>query len=104
MFLADIMLKIQNYRSVVIFCCSHSFCFFSQCLKSEGLIVTDVIALLDRNQGGRANLEKNGITVHRFALNRPTQPNQLLFCNGSLTVIMSIPYNPHAQDILCHIY
>ena len=98
MFLADIMLKIKNYRSVVI------FCFFLQCLKSEGLIVTDVIALLDRNQGGRANLEKNGITLRRFALHRPAQPNQLLFCNGCLTVIMSIPYNPHAQDILCHIY
>lgn len=34
-------------------------------LSKEGLKVSDVICLLDRDQGGRANLEKNGIKLHR---------------------------------------
>ncbi|KAF6035784.1 UMPS [Bugula neritina] len=34
------------------------------CLKSEGLVVTDVITILDRGQGGQKNLENQGITLH----------------------------------------
>lgn len=35
------------------------------CLRAEGLKVTDVICLLDRTQGGSANLLKNNINLHR---------------------------------------
>ncbi|XP_042894623.1 uridine 5'-monophosphate synthase [Parasteatoda tepidariorum] len=33
-------------------------------LRKEGLIVTDCIAVLDRNQGGKVNLPKEGIRYH----------------------------------------
>ncbi len=35
-------------------------------LRTGGLIVNDVIALVDREQGGRANLEAAGLKFHNF--------------------------------------
>ncbi|MBN1358592.1 orotate phosphoribosyltransferase [Candidatus Bathyarchaeota archaeon] len=33
-------------------------------IRAEGGVVTDVVALLDREEGGKAKLEKSGVTIH----------------------------------------
>ena len=36
----------------------------AEILQNEGLQIQDVVIFLDREQGGRLNLENNGIKVH----------------------------------------
>jgi orotate phosphoribosyltransferase len=36
----------------------------AEAIKAEGGVVTDVVALLDREEGGKAELEKTGIKIH----------------------------------------
>ena len=38
-----------------------------EAIRSEGGVVEDTLVLLDRQQGGRANLEKAGVKLHAFA-------------------------------------
>ena len=38
-----------------------------EAIRSEGGIVEHTIVLLDREQGGKANLEKSGVKLHAFA-------------------------------------
>ena len=38
-----------------------------EAIRSEGGVVEDTLVLLDRQQGGRANLEKAGVRLHAFA-------------------------------------
>jgi orotate phosphoribosyltransferase len=36
----------------------------AEAIKAEGGIVTEIVALLDREEGGKKKLEKNGMKVH----------------------------------------
>jgi len=36
----------------------------AEAIRAEGGVVTEVVALLDREEGGKAKLEKNGLKVH----------------------------------------
>lgn len=36
----------------------------AEAIKAEGGVVTDVVALLDREEGGKAELEKTGMKIH----------------------------------------
>ena len=51
-------------------------------LKKEGLEITDVIVFLDREQGGRINLENNGIRVHSVV--NVTSLFEILFEGGRM--------------------
>ncbi len=49
----------------ISFPCSLNNASMFQVLEKEGLKVTDVLVVLDRQQGGVAALKAKGITVHR---------------------------------------
>ena len=56
----------------------------AQILRDHGLVVEDVVVFLDRQQGGRENLENNGIRVH-CVTNTETLMS-VLFAAGRVTV------------------
>jgi orotate phosphoribosyltransferase len=42
----------------------------AEAIRAEGGIVEDAVVLLDRQQGGEANLQKNGVKLHAFTTMR----------------------------------
>ena len=52
-------------------------------LKHVGLEVSDVVVLIDREQGGEANVNKNGLNLHSVL--KITQVLQVLFKNGKVS-------------------
>jgi orotate phosphoribosyltransferase len=51
-------------------------------IRAEGGVVTDVVALLDREEGGKAKLEKSGVKIH--ALLRMSEVANTLYEIGAI--------------------
>ena len=56
----------------------------AEILQKEGLIVEDVVVFLDREQGGRGNLENNGIKVH--SVTTVTDMLNILYMAGRIDI------------------
>ena len=73
-----------NFRFQDVITSGGSVLETAEILQKEGLIVEDVVVFLDREQGGRGNLENNGVRVH--SVTTVTDMLNILYMAGRIDI------------------